>query len=260
MLVAIIIGVILAGIGGFLIYNRQFALNKAMNVRYHQTTQIREELEIYQAVAAGVGKGSYSGKIVEFKGICMTKNPLEAEHSGTPCVYYEATVTREYEYTSTSTDSEGRTHTETRRGSETVSSNKRAVKFYLNDGSGEEILVDSEGASIDSIKTYDQFEREPRQGFSWTSLISGSRTLGYQYTERCIPVKAQLYVLGELSDRGGEVAVVKPTKEGENYIISTKSEEQIVADAQSSAGWQLWGGIALIIAGIITAVVGIFVK
>jgi E3 Ubiquitin ligase len=257
---AIIIGIILAAIGGFLIYNRQFALNKAMNVRYHQTSLIRDELEIYKSVAEGVGKGNYSGKVVEFKGICLANNPLQAEHSGTPCVYYEASVTRRYETTEQERDSDGNYRTVTRTHTQTLSSNTRSLKFYLNDGSGEDIMVDPEGASIDSIETFDRFEYEPPMGFNIGSFLANSRTLGFQYTERCIPVKSQLYVLGELSDRRGEVSVVKPSKQGENYIISTKSEEQIVADAQSSAGWQLWGGIALIVGGLITTILGFVMK
>lgn len=260
MIVTIIIGIVLAAIGGFLIYNRQHALNKAMNVRYHETSQIREELELYKSVAAGVGTGNFSGKIVEFKGICMTKNPLQAEHSGEPVVYYQATVSRKYETTEQERDSEGRTRTVTRTHTETITNNTRSIKFYLNDGSGEDILVDPEGASIDAIETFNRFEYEAPQGFSISGFLANSRTLGFQYTERSIPVKSRLYILGELSDRRGEISVVKPTKDSENFIVSTKSEEQIVADAQSSASWQLYGGIALIVIGIITSIVGVFIK
>lgn len=260
MVVFIIIGIILAAIGGFLIYNRQFALNKAMNVRYHQTSKIREELEIYNGVAAGVGKGNFSGKIAEFKGICTAKNPLQAEHSGEAVVYYEATVSRKYETTEQERDSEGRTRTVTRTHTDIITSNTRHIKFFLNDGSGEDIMVDPEGASIDAIETFNRFEHEAPQGFSISSFMNNSRTLGFQYTERSIPVRTQLYVLGELSDRRGEISVVKPSKEGENFIISHKSEEQIVADAQSSASWQLYGGIALIVLGILATVIGAFME
>lgn len=260
MIATIIIGIVLAAIGAFLIYNRRFSLDKAMNVRYHETSQIRDELELYKTVAAGVGTGNFSGKIAEFKGICTAKNPLQAEHSGEAVVYYEATVYRKYETTEQERDSEGRVRTVTRTHNDLITSNKRSIKFYLNDGSGEDILVDPEGASIDAIETFNRFEYEAPQGFNISNFMSNSRTLGFQYTERSIPVKSRLYVLGELSDRRGEISVVKPTKEGENFIVSTKSEEQIVADAQSSASWQFYGGIALITAGIIITVIGFFVK
>ena len=256
-MVAIIIGIVLAAIGGFLLYNRRFALDKAMNVRYHETTQIRDELEIYKSVEAGVGKGNYSGKMVEFKGICLAKNPLEAEHSGTPCVYYTASVSRKYETTEKERDSEGNYRTVTRTHTQTLSSNTRSIKFYLNDGSGDDIMVDLEGASIGAVKTVDRFEYEAPRGFDIGGFLAGSRTLGFQYTESCIPIKSQLYVLGELSDRRGEISVVKPSKAGENFIVSTKSEEQIVADAHSSASWQFYGGAALIIGGVVTAILGI---
>ena len=257
MLAAIIIGIILAAIGGFLLYNRRFALDKAMNVRYHETVKIQDELEIYKSVAAGVGAGNYSGKIVELKGLCISKSPLKAEHSGTPVVYYNATVERKYEVTEQQRDSDGNYRTVTSTRSDTVSSNTRSIKFYLNDGSGEQVMIDPEGASIDSISTYDNFEANAPEGFNIGGFLAGSRTLGYQYRESSIPINSQLYILGELSDRRGEICVIKPSKEGENFIISTKSEEQIVANAQSSAAWQLYGGYALIVVGIIALVVGV---
>jgi len=256
MIIAIIIGIVLAAIGGFLIYNRRSSLDKAMNVRYHETVKIQDVLEIYKSVAAGVGTGNYSGTIVEMKGLCLSKSPLKAEHSGTPVVYYNATVDRKYETTEQERDSEGRTRTVVRTHSDSVSSNTRSIKFYLNDGSGEQVMIDPEGASIDAIETFNSFEVNPPEGFNFGNFMTNSRTLGYQYRERSIPLNSQLYILGELSDRRGEIAVVKPSKEGENFIISTKSEEQIVADAQSSAAWQLYGGIALVVIGIIVAIVG----
>ena len=256
-----IIGFALVGLGIFLYFNRQHALNKVMNVKYHQTTTIQDAMEIYNAVKAQLGAGNYSAGIVELKGVCFCDEPLKAEHSGKKVVYYHATVQRKYEVTEQERDSEGRTRTVTNTRTDTVSSNTRSVPFILNDGSGDQITVFPEGASIDAIETFDRFDPEPPQGFNLNfSNMGNSRTLGYTYSESSIPVSSHLYILGEISDKRGTVGVIKPSKEGESFIISTKSEEEIIASAESSASWQLYGGIASAVIGLLMAVGGFFIK
>jgi E3 Ubiquitin ligase len=252
----LIIGIVLIGIGIFLYFNRQKALNKAMDVKYYETSKINDLLDTYKHIESGIGTGNYNGGLVEVKGLCTTNQPLIAEHSEKPVVYYQASVERKFEVTEQERDSNGNYRTVVRTRTETVSSNTRAVPFYLNDGSGGQILVDTEGASVDAIQTFDRFDPNPPEGFNFSYGGGDSRTLGYSYREKSIPINTQLYVLGEISDRRGQISIVKPSEKGKNFIISTKSEEQIVKSAESSAQWQLYGAIGLTVGGVITIIAG----
>ncbi|HEQ71669.1 MAG TPA: E3 ubiquitin ligase, partial [Spirochaetia bacterium] len=69
---------------------------------------------------------------------------------------------------------------------------------------------------------------------SGLTMGAGTRTLGYRYEEEAIPVGKNLYVLGEAVDAGGELAIQKPADKKAKFIISVKSEEELVRKAQSS--------------------------
>ncbi len=263
-MVAIIIGIVLIGLGIFLYYNRQHALNKSLDVRYYETTKIAEASEIYKQVKAELGDGHYSGGIVEVKGVGSTEKPLISEHTQTECLYYYASVERRYEVEEETRDNEGRVTRRWVTRTETVSSNEKMKIFMLNDGSGAKVLVNPEGATIDAIDHYseyrpDQSTRGMAETLTSAFLGGGGRTLGYTYTERIIPNNTNLYVLGELSDKdSGKLTIKRPSDNSstKTFIVSVKSEEQIVEDANSSAAMQLYGGIASAIIGVIAIILG----
>lgn len=60
-----------------------------------------------------------------------------------------------------------------------------------------------------------------------------NNTIGFVHQEWVIRPGARLYVRGEASDATGRLAFAKP--EHGDYMISTRSEEQIVAQARSRA-------------------------
>ena len=251
MWVLLIIGVAMIAGGVGLYFSRQASLNKAMDIKYYETSKISEVVSIYDDIKGEIGGGNYNGTIVELKGTGSTNNPLTAEFSKKPALYYEATVVREYEVTEQEKDSDGNYRTVTKRKSETVSSNKLGTPFYLDDGSGKQILIDIEGADLDLINSFDRFEQNAPAGFSLSSLLSsGSKTLGYRYKEKMLPVGAKLYILGEASDRRGELAVIKPQEKGKKFIVSTKSEEEILKSTEGAAMWKMVGAIALAVIGV----------
>ncbi|TAE72520.1 MAG: hypothetical protein EAZ85_09505 [Bacteroidetes bacterium] len=256
-MVLIIIGIILIGIGVFLYFNRQNALNKSMDVRYYETSKVKDLIDTYKSISAELGAGMYSAGVVEIKGIGNTDNPLVSEHTQTECLYFESAVERKYEVQEQYSDSDGNYRTRTVTRTDTVSSNRRSTPFYINDGSGEKILVNPEGADIDAEEVLNTFQVDAPLNYIASSILSNSRTLGYTYRESVIPLNANLYVLGEIADRAGKVGIVKPKEAGKQFIVSMKSEDQIVADAETSAAWQLYGGIGLGIVGIILIIAGI---
>lgn len=249
----LIIGIILIGIGVFLFFNRKKNLNKALDIKYYQNTTIASLKDIYEGIKEQLGIGSYN-EIVEMSGVAITDNPLEAEHSQKPVVYCSAQVVREYEVQVERRDSNGNTSWSTERRSETVSNNTSYVPFYLKDSTGE-ILVDMEGAEAIAQQTFDRFEQNAPAGYSFSS---DSNTIGYRYKEKSIPLNAKLYVLGEASDRkNGEIAIVKPTDPKKQFIVSTKSEEELLKGIESNAQWSFYGSIALAAAGGISMILGI---
>jgi hypothetical protein len=210
-------------------------------------------------VGKEIGAGSFN-QITEVKGIVECTDPLVSELSQTKCVYYRMSVTREYEETYWETDDKGNRMQRTRRGSESVAGNTRSVPFLVRDASGA-IAVEPDGASFVDEKVFSQFEqgseRGPARRFGSFTFdpgffpqTSGRRTLGYRLEESAIPLGRTIYVLGEAVDSDGRLRVRKPDAKGASFIVSLKTEEQLVQGARSAAR-------GLKIAALIAAVVGV---
>lgn len=84
-----------------------------------------------------------------------------------------------------------------------------------------------------------------------------TRTLGYRYRESLLPLARQAFVLGEASDSSGTLTVQKSRQKGDKFIISLKSEEQLVQSAQRTINWLLYGGVACGVLGVVALVVGL---
>ncbi|WP_026998764.1 E3 ubiquitin ligase family protein [Eisenibacter elegans] len=257
--VNLLIGFLLFGLSGLLVYLRKSALNKVLNVKYYETSKIADVVDNYNSIKDSVGEGHFSD-VVELKGVGKANNPVRAEHTGQEVLYYKAEIIREYEVTVESRDNEGNVTRKKERRSDTMSTNSQyAQDAYVEDGSGQVIRLDLEGAELHPRQTLNEFRNEaPSVGGVLGSAISGSRTLGYRYREEVIPIGANLYVLGEASDRRGGLAIVKPADKKVNYIVSTKSEEEIVKSAEGSAQWQLIGAIASAVIGVGVIIAGFF--
>jgi hypothetical protein len=232
--------------------------NKAYLIQSTDTSTAKALQEGAADVAKEIGAGSFN-QITEVKGNCVCDNPLTSELAQRECVYYSMRVTREYEEDYWDTDSEGRRVQRTRRSSETVANNSNSTPFYVQDATGR-VRVDPSGASFTTEKVLSRFEPRAtveRGNFRLGSFLfdvatrgmSNHRTIGYRYEEEIIPVGRRLYVLGEASDRDGEVSVIKPSKKNTQFIVSVKSEEELVSGAKKAALWCNIGGIVSLLAG-----------
>lgn len=225
---------------------------KAYAMQLTETVAAAELARQADEIVKEIGGGSFS-KPAELKGTVECAAPLTAEMSGSPCVWYRSVVTRDYEESYAERDADGKTRTGTRRGSEQLSSNERRVAFYLRDESGA-TLVEPEGASIDGERVLSRYE----QNFSGPSiqlgafrlkigpLGGGRRTLGFKLEEWALPVGARVYVLGEARDDEGRLRVAKPGTKSLPFIISRRSEEELVKAAKG-------GSLALTIAAAVVA-------
>ncbi len=117
----------------------------------------------------------------------------------------------------------------------------------------------------------DRFEEgeQPEQGaeinfggFGFHFAVSGgsnsnTRTLGYKFHESILPLERPVYLLGEVSDSSDTLLVHQPVEKGKKFIISTKSEEELLRSAGSAIQWLLIGGIGLDAIGLVLIAIGL---
>lgn len=263
---AAIIGIVLFIVGAFLVWN-YFKQKKRMEAISGVETSTAASLqELCQSVAGEIGKGSFE-EVAEVKGVIECEQPIESEIGKQSCVHYSMRVTREWEEDYYERDQQsGRDVKKTRKGSDTVSSNIRSVPFKVRDDTGT-ILVNPNDANIDGEQIVDRFEPQTaisggtisfgNFSFSLGGIASGGgrRTLGYRFKESILPLNRNVYVLGSASDSSGELMIQKPREKGKQFLISLKSEEELLASSQSGMKWSLYGAIACFVVGVILVIV-----
>jgi len=265
----IIIGALMVLVGAGLYFGSQGQKKKLGEIKGTETSTAAALAELAASVAKEIGPGSFN-QIAEVKGTIECDTPLESELSQTACVHYSMKVTREYEETYWETDDKGNRQQKTRRGSETVADNTRSVPFFVRDSTGK-IAVEPTGAKLDTEKVYSEFRpgenqdsglRFGRYSFnpaSFAALAGGRRTLGYRFEESALPLNRPVYVLGEAVDKEGYLQVRKPDQKGASFIVSLKSEEQLVKGAQSSAKGMYIAAIVVAVLGVAGIVAGIVI-
>ena len=263
MIIAIIIGVVLAGLGVLFLFLKGKSEDQLLEVRATKTCNSAELCELHEAVASEIGPGGFS-QLAEVKGAGESDRPLTAELSDQPCLWYSMRVEELYEEAYTETDANGNSVTRTRTGSNSVANNTQSIPFLLRDESGT-VLVYPEGAKIEGRKVVDRHEpanNGPGISFGNFSMSltpnHGRRITGYRYHEEILPVGERLYVIGEACDRDdGKLALRKPREKGKPFIVSIRSEEEIAKGLQTTASVKKWVGLGLIAIGIIVIVAGI---
>jgi hypothetical protein len=231
----------LAAVALILFFSGRSQGKKALDIASTETSTAAGMAQEAADVAREIGAGSFT-KVAEVKGTVECSAPLMAEMSGIDCVWYRSTVVREYEESYTESDSEGRTKTGTRRGSETVSTNERRIRFMVRDATGT-TEVDPDGGPIDGERVLSRFEQGEVGpalsigGFSLSlsAIGGGRRTLGYKIEEWALPLGARVYVLGEAKDEDGALRIAKPAAKGGRFIITMKSEEQLLSSAKTGS-------------------------
>jgi hypothetical protein len=268
----IIIGIICIVAAGGVLYNYFSNKKRLEEITAVETSTAGSLQAICQGVADEIGAGSFQQQ-TEVKGVVECDQPLESELAKQPCVHYRMSVEREWEedyeevYTVTDPETgreEQRTRQATRRGSETVSSNSRSIPFVVRDETGT-IAVDPEDAKLDTEQVVDRFEPQSAASggtisFGGMSFSVGSsdrgarrRTLGYRFKEWILPLNRPVYILGQASDKSGQLRIQKPTDKGK-FIISLKSEEELLKSAKTGMTWSLIASIILFLAGVVLVI------
>ena len=205
-----------------------------------------------------------SGEMVEVKGTTQCAAPLTAEYANKPCVWYSASVVREYE--KQERDSKG--NVQTNRTSETISSNSQSTPFMVEDATGQ-VEVNLDGAEIDAPMILDRFEDHksnsgPSISFQGVSITAGDddHTLGYRYQVRALEVAKPVYVLGVYRE-DGTIGAPPPGSKTRKFIVSHRTEEELRSSWGKQAFWLgttaagsfIIGGV-LVVLGIIFMIVG----
>ena len=186
---------------------------------------------------------------------------LKAPDSKADAVWARTTVKHKYWVMEQQT-TDGRTTRVRREREEEVSSIDTDTPFAIEDDSGT-VLVHPSGADIDQPEQVaDRFERATvgesiSDGILSSIFRSGddSGTIGFKHEEWIIRPGTRLYVQGEVADRTGGLVFSEPADDGP-FLISTRSEEEIVSGklrnakiATAIGAVAAVAGVALLIAG-----------
>ncbi|GIV96687.1 MAG: hypothetical protein KatS3mg057_1344 [Herpetosiphonaceae bacterium] len=197
----------------------------AMNAADTYTAQMLAE--IHQRITTTLGADALA-EPCEVEGVIECDQPLNAPLSGTPCVAYTYTVTREYEERVTRKDAQGKQETRMEQRSETVESDEKCVSFWVRDATGR-TLIAPEGAELDMVENANRWEEANR-------LTSPANTKGYRRIERILPVGIQVYVLGCAVDNNGQPIIGSgPRSKSLKFLISRQSERDLARSAASAA-------------------------
>ncbi len=255
---SIIISIVLIIIGIVLIfYVRTKTKNSVLEVKFMQTKSISELKDMFEQMQNS-GLSDYH-EFVELKGNVTDDTLAEAPFSNQKVAYCESKISQVTEIKERYTDSQGRTQTRIRKVENTISNEKTSQDIFMKDSSSEEkvaLEINANGCKLDIPKTFDRFENKGNlRGYryfnSWNWDRYGAETLGFTMEEKTIKPNQNLYVIGEAYKVGDTIHIGKPMDAKKPFIVTTKSEEDLINSSNRSATTSLIGGIALIAIGVI---------
>ena len=273
------VGLILLAVAAVLFFLSRRSENKVHYVKATETSKIGAIDKLVAEVAADMPDGVATGfkDYVEVKGRIASDEPIRGEISDQVGAIVETQVVRVAERREETRDAQGHIRTEWRKHEETDSSNRRESPFWVDDGSGRLRVKAPGGRGGELVKVMERFEAPSanESGFGGQitlsmgrfqmSLGSGrwdpttSRTLGYRFIERVLPIGKPVYALGEVAMTEDEGLVLRPPTDEDKkkpFMVSPKTEEDIVKSAEKSARIMRVIAIVLGVAGIGLAVWG----
>ena len=178
--------------------------------------------------AAGVFIGD-----VELKGTAESSGPLTSYLAEVRCVHFRWLVEEHWRRTRTETytDSKGnrRTRTVDDTGWDTVASGGEQIPFYLVDDSGH-ILVRPEGMEVEGPSVF-SFACTPSHPLYYGKGPAGSvlgSTDDRRFSERAIPIHANIFVMGAARERSDVVAAeIAHSSEARFSLVTTETEEAV---------------------------------
>jgi hypothetical protein len=217
---------ILVAVALFFAYRNQQAKLRAIGAT--ETSSAALLTQIHQQIVGSVG-GDALAQVSEVSGVIECDTPLRGPVSGQALVAYRYSVSREYEEPVTRTNSEGKAETKIERGSETIESADKRTTFWLRDETGR-VMVDPEGAEIEEMQELaNRFEEANDPG------LARRRNLGKRSRESGLPVGVRVFIFGTAIDRGGQLVIARGPKRDARFLITRKSERELVESGEGSA-------------------------
>lgn len=265
----VIIGILLIAAGAyFILVGRKKAAGDLLEIQFQQTKTIPEVMEALQDMA---DIDPNYRELVEVKGTASCDNPPVAPYSQKKVAFYVAETYKVSEETREERDSEGNVRTKTVKHEDKLSEEESAEALLLADANGNRVAIETNGVAdkLDLQKTMDRFQNANQYNSNTymnphrryrdfnVSFGAGYRLLGYKQVEKTIPLLARLYVLGEAYLENGQIVIGPPRDKSKPFIVTTKSEEELVKSKESAVKMNLFGGIACAVIGLIMIIAGI---
>lgn len=254
----IIVPLILIG-GGLLaiFYLRPKTQSDVLEIKYMKTKTIAELTSMFEQMNAS-GLGNDYREFVELKGTVVSDNLIDTPFSNRKVAYCESKLAQVIETKEQYRDTKGNMQTRIKKHENTISNEKSSQDIYIRDNSSSEPVIlelNATGCKLDIPKTFDRFEPKANlskyryfNSLSWNRF--GAETLGIKMTEKTIEPNQNLYVIGEAFWDGGKIHIGKPQDSKKPFIITTKSEEDLINKSNLNAKMFLIGGIIAIVIGI----------
>ena len=261
----IIIPILLVA-GGLLaiFYFRPKTQNSITEMKYMQTKTISELKDMFSQMDAS-GLGNDYREFVELKGTVVSDELIDTPFSNRKVAYCNSRLAQVTESREQYRDSNGNYQTRIRKHENTISNEKTSQVISMKDSSSNEPVVleiNGTGCKLDIPKTFDRFEPKANLGnyryfntFSWNRF--GAETLGFKMTEETIEANQSLYVIGEAFRVGDKIHIGKPQDAKKPFIVTTKSEEDLINNSNQNALFLLIGGIISIVFGVIMIFYGL---
>lgn len=257
MIKAIIIGLLLIAAGLFLVlYLRKKLFSTALEIQVMKTSTIGDIKRIFSEME-GIGLSDNNRHYVELKGISDSQNPPVTPFSEQRVAYHESTLSHVYEEVEYYRDDKGDTHERINKHENIISEERSTEPIILRESDSQDVVyidADEARSKLDTRKSFDRFESEHNMmnySFfrSFNYGMRQPRTLGFRMVEKTIALSQPLYVLGEAYTNAGRIYIGRPTDKKKPFIISTKSENQLVTSMKLKTQFALFGGIGLVVLG-----------
>lgn len=232
---------------------------------------IGDTLKAYHETKASLGDMGKEGVVSEdmtIMGKPRCESPLTSPLGQKECLYYSYRVTEKHKERETyyETDSNGNRRERTRMVTKTstLDEGSNSTRFFVDDGTGE-MLVDPQGGTFEGlVKTVDRTDSQfsnasgPSVSFGGLSFNLGSgssRPESLHYEEEIIGLDRRVTVVGTLCDKMGDL-LIEQYKDS-HVLVSTKSQDEMIAETKSSIQTQKICAIACGIIGIVLMIIGL---
>ncbi|MEM9192250.1 MAG: GIDE domain-containing protein, partial [Myxococcota bacterium] len=191
------------------------------------------------------GKASPKG-LISVEGRVETNQPLIAPCSGKHCLYYEIQVHQHWEEQVKTENG-----MKTKKGKNSVHTEKKGSQFQVNDGSGPVLVDASEGVQAKMEKSFNG------KGGAYGTISFGNYTInvgsiggkryatGTSCTEKIVPVDGEVFVMGQLAGN----TIKRKDGMGGKLVIAKEGSEKLVKSTKRNTVLSAVGAVLLLPTG-----------